>query len=404
MGLLDQFTGSASGDPEEQAAMRRGLLSTGLALLGSKGSFASALGGAGMEGMGAYDAARSRQTQDKQRAMQTQLQKMQLDEATRGATQRTNLEALRGQFAKPEGFDFGGYANAMAAHDPQGSLSMQASLRKEQPKLKSVDPMRGPGGEMVNVAVFEDGTTKVLPFGVKPEIALQSLGDQLVAIDKNATPGGTAFRMGASPDARLSADTSRSNNAASVGATMRGQNMTDSRSREKNAIDASAVGKVEWKQDTNGAWIALPKEVNSNQPVTPITTTTPGKKQIAARSAIDILNEAEPLLKTATGSFAGAGVDMAGRVVGYGTKGAQDTAKLKALEGALMMAQPRMEGPQSNLDVQLYRQMAGQIGDPTVPASIKQAAAKQVRRLQEKYATADGSGGSAKTINFGDLK
>jgi hypothetical protein len=51
-----------------------------------------------------------------------------------------------------------------------------------------------------------------------------------------------------------------------------------------------------------------------------------------------------------------------------------------------MMAQPRMEGPQSDKDVALYRQMSGQIGDPTVPGAIKQAALETIRGLHEKYA------------------
>ncbi|MES2903549.1 MAG: hypothetical protein V4696_05125 [Pseudomonadota bacterium] len=185
---------------------------------------------------------------------------------------------------------------------------------------------------------------------------------------------------------KASNDRQAADNAASRAVQMRGQNMTDERSRDKNKNDADAVGKIEWKQDTNGNWIALPKSVSSREPVTPITTTAPGKKEVQAKNSIQILDEAEPLLKSATGSYAGAAYDQAARAVGVGTAGAQDVAKLKTLEGALMMAQPRMEGPQSNLDVQLYRQMAGQIGDATVPAATKQAAAKQIRALQEKYA------------------
>lgn len=232
---------------------------------------------------------------------------------------------------------------------------------------------------------FGDPQGQAVPKAV--EAKLMNLGGSERAYNPFALMPGQEFARTNTPDALLSAETAR-----------RGQNMTDARSRDKNQIDANAVGKIEWKQDVQGNWIALPKEVNSRDPVTPITTTSPGKRETQAKNAIDILNEAAPLLKSATGSYAGAAADMAGRVVGYGTQGAQDTAKLKALEGALMMAQPRMEGPQSNLDVALYRQMAGQIGDPTIPSAVKQAAAAQVRRLHEKYA---GSSGGA-TGSWGD--
>lgn len=178
----------------------------------------------------------------------------------------------------------------------------------------------------------------------------------------------------------------REEGAANRAVTMRGQNMTDARAREKNNIDREAIGKVDWKQDTDGNWIALPKDVKTNQPVTPVTTTAPGKRQVQAKNALGIINEAEGLIDKATNSYLGAGVDQGARIFGKSTPGADASAQLKALEGALMMAQPRMEGPQSDKDVALYRQMAAQIGDPTVPASQKKAALATVKKLHERYA------------------
>lgn len=167
---------------------------------------------------------------------------------------------------------------------------------------------------------------------------------------------------------------------------MRGQNMTDARSREKNQIDRDAVGKVDWKQDVNGNWIGLPKEVSGQGPVNPVSVNGPGKREQQARNAIDILDAATPLIEKGTSSYLGAGVDMAARAFGKSFESGDAAAQLKSLEGALMMAQPRMEGPQSNMDVQLYRQMAGAIGDPTVPVSQKQAASQVIRQLHSKYA------------------
>ena len=148
-----------------------------------------------------------------------------------------------------------------------------------------------------------------------------------------------------------------------------------------------AAGTVEWKQGTDGEWVGLPKKVGDRgEPVRPVTTTVPGKRQVQAGRALDIIDQAEKLIDSSTGSYAGAGIDQAGRMVGISTPGAQAGAKLKALEGALMMAQPRMEGPQSDKDTALYRQMAGQIGDPTAPAAQKKAALVEIKGLHQKYA------------------
>ena len=98
------------------------------------------------------------------------------------------------------------------------------------------------------------------------------------------------------------------------------------------------------------------------------------------------LTQAEDILKKGpTASGVGAVVDAAGRVVGASTPGAQRAGQLEALSGWLVANVPRMEGPQSNFDVQNYMTMAGKIGDRTVPVQERMAALNEVRRLQEKY-------------------
>ena len=100
------------------------------------------------------------------------------------------------------------------------------------------------------------------------------------------------------------------------------------------------------------------------------------------------LTQAENILKQGpTESGAGAAVDAAGRLVGISTPGAQRAGQLEALSGWLVANVPRMEGPQSNFDVQNYMTMAGKIGDRTVPVPERLAALQEVRRLQQKYKT-----------------
>lgn len=105
-----------------------------------------------------------------------------------------------------------------------------------------------------------------------------------------------------------------------------------------------------------------------------------------SQDALMLLQEAAPLVRKSTGSGVGAGADWLAGMVGYSTEGAENSARLKAIGGQLIAKMPKMSGPQSDKDVQLYREMAGQIGDPTIPSGVKEAAMKTIAELQAKYA------------------
>ncbi len=110
------------------------------------------------------------------------------------------------------------------------------------------------------------------------------------------------------------------------------------------------------------------------------------KKGNDAKNVNRLLEGADALIDVATGSTAGDVRDRVSAVFGYAPEAAQATAELQILQAQLMLQQPRMEGPQGVLDVQLYQQMAGEIGNPKVPAAKKKAALRTIRRLQEQYA------------------
>jgi hypothetical protein len=99
-----------------------------------------------------------------------------------------------------------------------------------------------------------------------------------------------------------------------------------------------------------------------------------------ANQAKEILNNSNP-----TSSGVGAVVDSVAGAVGYAPKGASEASRLDALSGWLVANVPRMEGPQSNFDVQNYQTMAGMIGDRTKPLKVRQDALNEVIKLQEKY-------------------
>jgi len=111
-----------------------------------------------------------------------------------------------------------------------------------------------------------------------------------------------------------------------------------------------------------------------------------GKKSMAANDVISIAREAEPYLDQASGSLLGAGMAIGKRSFGRSDLQTQADTALEVLGGRLVSAMPRMEGPQSNYDVQLYREMAGRIADKTVPAGDKRKALEILVELNQKYA------------------
>ena len=139
--------------------------------------------------------------------------------------------------------------------------------------------------------------------------------------------------------------------------------------------------------DANGQPTYVPRNqaagmmpYNAKQPIT-----TQQSKVNDARDVISILNDAEPLIKKATSSGIGNAYDISQRFLGGSNAGAEAAAQLKALEGMLVSKMPKMSGPQSDKDVLLYKQMAGQIGDPTIPSPQKKAAMDTIRKINERY-------------------
>lgn len=112
------------------------------------------------------------------------------------------------------------------------------------------------------------------------------------------------------------------------------------------------------------------------------------KKTTDANDVISILNVVDTLLPKSTGSLTGTVIDTVSGVVGKTPKGAESAQQLRMLQGALISKMPKMSGPQSDKDVLLYRQMAGEIGDSTIPVKNRQAAATMLRTLNEKYSDA----------------
>lgn len=129
-----------------------------------------------------------------------------------------------------------------------------------------------------------------------------------------------------------------------------------------------------------------------------LTEGSPEQRAEKAKSVSALLQEAAPLVSGATGSGIGAAYDWIAQQFGGAPAGAAKADQLKVLEGAIVSAMPKMSGPQSDRDVSLYRQMAAQIGDPTIPPARKMQAMETLNKINARY-----TGQPAMPLNFNPI-
>lgn len=111
----------------------------------------------------------------------------------------------------------------------------------------------------------------------------------------------------------------------------------------------------------------------------------PDTKALQAVSVNDLANRARQVLPQASSGIISNIATMAASAGGIETNKANADAQLKILGGQLTSNVPRMEGPQSDKDVQLYKQMAGDIANPNVPYGTRIKALNTIIDLNQKY-------------------
>lgn len=132
---------------------------------------------------------------------------------------------------------------------------------------------------------------------------------------------------------------------------------------------------------------------------------TLAKGAVNSADTLNYIKEARALFKKGpTASGMGSLVDAGAGAFGMSTPGADAAAQLDTLSGWMVSNVPRMEGPQSNYDVQNYKTMAGMMGDRTKPLSQRMAALDTLKRLQLKYAPLNGQSQGGATESFDDAK
>jgi len=112
------------------------------------------------------------------------------------------------------------------------------------------------------------------------------------------------------------------------------------------------------------------------------------KPDVKTENASDIMRlteEANKYLGTASSGRLQNIMTQALEVPGISTKASQSDAQLKAIAGQLISKMPRMEGPQSDRDVESYRQAAGDIANANTPSETRKAAIKTIQDLNQKY-------------------
>jgi hypothetical protein len=84
-----------------------------------------------------------------------------------------------------------------------------------------------------------------------------------------------------------------------------------------------------------------------------------------------------------TGSGLGAKVDDLAGYFGKSTTGAQNIAKLNVLGYQILSQVPRMEGSQSDIDVKMYKQAAGDLADRKAPVETRLAALQAIIEMMK---------------------
>jgi hypothetical protein len=116
------------------------------------------------------------------------------------------------------------------------------------------------------------------------------------------------------------------------------------------------------------------------------------KKYITAPQMNSLIQEAEKLLPVATGSWYGRREKGINSLTGASTDASKADKQLNVIAAALTGNVPRFEGPQGVLDVELYKQAAGDLSNPEIPRDDRIAALKTIKSLNDKYMTPQADG------------
>lgn len=346
---------------------------------------------------------RQQKSQEEERALRKQMAELQLQQAQQQAAQQRQANEFRASIPSPQELALsqalgsgarriGPTPENAAAMPPVSPMQQQMhaamragvlpvtdylqSMQPKQAKIKEFQQVRMPDGSVQIVGFDEYG--KPVDTGRTPykDAVEMDLGGVKALRDPITGQVVNRFAKSNTPDALLSAQT-----------TMRGQNMTDARARERLDFDRDNAGGVTYQTDGTGQIVALPKRPSVVGNITAIPVQGQGSQSKKdATEALALTSRIREILPNATGSMLGNGLDYALGAFGVSTEGADNASKLRALEGQLVAKMPKMSGPQSDKDAARYVQMAAEVGNANLPVARRMAALDEVEYFQRFYA------------------
>jgi hypothetical protein len=164
-------------------------------------------------------------------------------------------------------------------------------------------------------------------------------------------------------------------------------NMAVGRSPEEEAAavqDAKSAVDLRYKPLMNAADVQSAIDKRRGEAAADVGITQDKRTRDSTESLRDMA-DAEKLLARATGGLAGSAADKVAAVFGMTTDGRKATAALNIISARLVSKVPRFEGPQSNIDVQMYKDAAGNLADDTKTVGERMAALRQMQRIAKSY-------------------
>ena len=110
------------------------------------------------------------------------------------------------------------------------------------------------------------------------------------------------------------------------------------------------------------------------------------KKVAQGQSMIELAQLAQELLPSATSGAISYLATMATDAAGIPTNKSAADGQLKVISAQLVSNVPRMEGPQSDADVKLYRQAAADVANGNIPYQTRIKSLNTIIKLNQKYA------------------
>ena len=237
-----------------------------------------------------------------------------------------------------------------------------------------LDKLRGPqaqaaGGMQVQPALGQQARTQ-------PQVLEQDLAMQQILSDMSKRGTSRANYELAQPGGGVSRGTidvsKPSPTDSNLNGVQSGPGLSDKWEYDaKRGLMVNALGQTKPLVNQEGGQIGSPH--NADQAMN-------SRQLMATMDTVKTLLGKDP-----TASGIGTAVDSAATLFGLTPKGAEAADGLRAASGWMTSHVPRMEGPQSDKDRQMYLEMAGKVGDSTLPVARRMAALQTVEELTKRY-------------------